>query len=636
MKYLATVLLALAATARAASTDNPSDAFYAAIRANDLSRLRAMLPRRASANVQDARGLTPLMYAAAAGSADAMKLLLDKGADPNVQNAFGSTALMWSVTDIKKVRLLIERGADVKAASKRGRTALLLAAMSDHSADIVRLLMAKGADAKAVDIWKLTTLAGATGGNDTGTVRLLADAGVDVNATATLEGDTTLRGGTPLLNAAANGNLEVVKLLLAKGADVNTSSGPAEVVKALLDAGADVNAREVRGMTPLMLAVATDRQNPEIIRLLLDKGADLETKSLLGETVLDWARKIGPPSTVEALRRAGALETAAPAVAVAVPAPVDLRPAVERGVALLEKSSAEFFVNGGCVSCHAQNMTDLAVGVARTKGMRVDEKAAAARRKAVQAFYEPAGPMFLERMDAPVVDILSFSLAGLAATGYAPDRMTDAMVANIASQQWHDGCWHSGGVARPPSQEGDIFRTALGIRVLKVYGPPGRGAEMKQRIERAKEWLLAATPATADDRNMQLLGLHWAGADSPVLQRLAREILTKQRPDGGWAQRSEIESDAYATGQSLFALAEAGGIAPRHAAYQKGVKYLLSTQRADGSWYVRSRSPKFQPYFEGGFPYGHDQWISSAATSWATMALTLALEATPAKLAAAD
>jgi squalene cyclase len=76
---------------------------------------------------------------------------------------------------------------------------------------------------------------------------------------------------------------------------------------------------------------------------------------------------------------------------------------------------------------------------------------------------------------------------------------------------------------------------------------------------------------------------------------------------------------------TLFALAEAGGMAPDHVAYKKGIAYLLSNQRPDGSWYVKSRAVKFQPYFDGGFPYEHDQWISSMATGWATAALTLAL-----------
>jgi hypothetical protein len=52
----------------------------------------------------------------------------------------------------------------------------------------------------------------------------------------------------------------------------------------------------------------------------------------------------------------------------------------------------------------------------------------------------------------------------------------------------------------------------------------------------------------------------------------------------------------------------------------------MDTQWEDGSWYVRSRAPKFQPYFQSGFPYDHDQWISSTATSWAVRALVPAVE----------
>src|SRR5260370_37039802 len=99
----------------------PSDNFYSAIRANDMTSLQALLKDGADANSKDDHGVTPLMNAAAAGSLDAMKLLLDKGADPKAANMFGSTALMWSATDIAKVRLLLGRGADVKAVSKQGR-----------------------------------------------------------------------------------------------------------------------------------------------------------------------------------------------------------------------------------------------------------------------------------------------------------------------------------------------------------------------------------------------------------------------------------------------------------------------------------------------------------------------------------
>jgi len=61
---------------------------------------------------------------------------------------------------------------------------------------------------------------------------------------------------------------------------------------------------------------------------------------------------------------------------------------------------------------------------------------------------------------------------------------------------------------------------------------------------------------TADDRNMQLLGLHWAGAEEQVLQKLSRDILDRQRADGGWAQRSELESAfPYGPDQSISAMA---------------------------------------------------------------------------------
>ena len=78
-----------------------------------------------------------------------------------------------------------------------------------------------------------------------------------------------------------------------------------ELVKALLDAGAGINVPDVRGMTPLMLAVANDRQNIDVIRLLIARGADVNAKSLAGETALDWAVKTGPKPAIDAIKAAG-------------------------------------------------------------------------------------------------------------------------------------------------------------------------------------------------------------------------------------------------------------------------------------------------------------------------------------------
>jgi hypothetical protein len=82
----------------------------------------------------------------------------------------------------------------------------------------------------------------------------------------------------------------------------------------------------------------------------------------------------------------------------------------------------------------------------------------------------------------------------------------------------------------------------------------------------------------------------------------------------------------YATGQALVALMESDAILSADAAFKNGSQFLLRTQLQDGSWYVKSRTFPFQPYFESDFPHGHDQWISAARTNWATMALAFGVQ----------
>ena len=123
---------------------------------------------------------------------------------------------------------------------------------------------------------------------------------------------------------------------------------------------------------------------------------------------------------------------------------------------------------------------------------------------------------------------------------------------------------------------------------------------------------------------MQLLGARWAGLNAAAIDRTAKRVRALQRADGGWAQTPYLKSDAYATATALYSLREAGA-GGSDTVYERGAAYLLATQAEDGSWYVASRAPKFQPYFESGFPYGHDQWISQWATGYASLALSYSL-----------
>jgi hypothetical protein len=195
------------------------------------------------------------------------------------------------------------------------------------------------------------------------------------------------------------------------------------------------------------------------------------------------------------------------------------------------------------------------------------------------------------------------------------------VIFNIAAQQRVNGGWSLGGVSRAPMEEGNIPRTARAARLLKLYAIPGRKAEFDERVGRARTWLVESKPGITDEHAMRLLGLVWTDAPKAEIAKEARALAALQHADGGWAPNSNLASDAFATGESLYALRESGALKASDPAYARGVQFLLGTQFADGSWYVRSRAPKFQPYFQSGFPFDHDQWISSTATGWAVAAL---------------
>jgi hypothetical protein len=203
------------------------------------------------------------------------------------------------------------------------------------------------------------------------------------------------------------------------------------------------------------------------------------------------------------------------------------------------------------------------------------------------------------------------------------DAYTDAVVRLIKATQSPEGHWSTNESRRPPMSAGEYQATALAIYALTKYAPAGDEEGTEAVLAKATAWLERAQPRTPQDRAFHTLALGWAAR--PVsAQAAARGLAALQRSDGGWSQLPGTASDAYATGQALYALTTAGNMPVTDVVYERGVDYLLRTQAADGSWHVKSRSIWLQPYFESGFPYGQDQFISTAGTAWAAMALTAA------------
>jgi ankyrin repeat protein len=623
--------------------DNPAELFQA-IRNNRLDVLKNNLSR-ANVETRDARGATLLMHAAAYGTIESMRMLLDAGADVNAANDFNATALLWCARDAAKARLLIEHGANVNIQSKQGRTPLMLAALRDGGSDIVALLLAKGADVKAKDNRGDTALGLAAETGDAAIMRLLLDKGADVNG-------RNRKGETPLIQAATSARPEAVRLLLQRGVDVNAATtwypsvkngqvallkltalhhaateGPLEMVRDLLDASAKVNAQDSRGFTPLTLAIAADHQDAGIIRLLIERGADVNSRATTGETPLDWAEKFGFPQAVDLLNKAGAKQ----GVAYHPPAPPKSAPlepakAMSDSIALLQKTSAEFFLQGGCVGCHHQPLIAQAQASAKMAGLTIQEDLAREQLAQLKSQWASSQEEFLQSINpGGGPNRLGENLLGLNASGYRADTITDSAVIDLAESQLTGGIFPSGEAGmRPPITEGTIGSTARAIRALQVYSIPGRAAEFTARIARAEKWLERAIPVSTDDFTMRLLGLHYAGASEAMVRESAQALLKRQAKDGGWSGNPYLQSDAYSTSKALYALHESG-VQATDRAYQRGVDYLLSTQYPDGSWYVRSRAIKLQPYFQSGFPYDHDQWISTAATAWAVMAIAPAV-----------
>jgi hypothetical protein len=293
---------------------------------------------------------------------------------------------------------------------------------------------------------------------------------------------------------------------------------------------------------------------------------------------------------------------------------------------LLQKSNAAYFVRGGCVGCHHQPIIARAVQAARTGGVAVDEAAAREMTLQLKAQWASSQEEFLQSLNpGGGQNRLGEMLLGLKAAGVAADRIIDAAVIDLLESQTADGYWLSSEEqARPPMNEGWMGATARAIRVATAYTIPARRAEFEARVQRAVAAIKNAKPSSLDDYAMRLLALQWGGAGEPDVRNASRDLVALQREDGGWSGNRYLGSDAFSTSTALYALHETG-TAASETVYRRGVSYLLSTQYPDGSWYVRSRSFKFQPYFESDFPFGHDQWISAAATAWAVMALAPAV-----------
>jgi ankyrin repeat protein len=259
-----------AALTRKADVNAPqvdgTTALHWAVEHDDLEMTDLLIRAGARVAARTREGVSPIQLAAINGSARMLDRLLKAGADPNSPlTPAGDTVLMMAARtgDTESVRVLLEAGANVNARETWGGTTPLMWAVTEGHADAARLLMSAGADVNARSHY----VAAANGRGFEGRTPV-------VNRTDTAAEEFASGWLTPLMLAAREGHLELARMLVSGGADVNAVAGDGKTALALaifngnydlasllVDSKADVNRADAQRFTPLFYAV--DRRNME-------------------------------------------------------------------------------------------------------------------------------------------------------------------------------------------------------------------------------------------------------------------------------------------------------------------------------------------------------------------------------------
>jgi hypothetical protein len=307
-----------------------------------------------------------------------------------------------------------------------------------------------------------------------------------------------------------------------------------------------------------------------------------------------------------------------------LPKPDAVHAAVEKALPLILKSTAEYPERRDCFSCHHQAVPVLALSTAKERGFVIPADAISDPvslteedlRGSIESYRKGNG-------QGGGVTRAAYAMLTLEVGGIQPDEVTDAVAEYLLKKDESRDHWR-GTSNRPPSEASEFTATYLALRALTAYGKEPQKDRISARVKMARQWLETSKPKDTEDRVFRLLAMKAASTPDESIRKASDDLVATRREDGGWSQLDGGKSDAYATGSALVALHLADRMATDSLEYRGGLRFLIADQREDGSWFVASRSKPFQPYFESGFPYGKDQFISMAATSWAVTALSLA------------
>lgn len=297
---------------------------------------------------------------------------------------------------------------------------------------------------------------------------------------------------------------------------------------------------------------------------------------------------------------------------------LDVRDTISRGLAFLAKDSIAWKQSKKCHECHHAPFTIWALNEAKRQGYAVDEDVLAEMTSWV------VGEDYLARvlMERPAQEEVVFNeVPLLLALGIEAGNTKDTqaglekLLTSLVKDQGKDGSWKRANEARPILSSPDTL-TMLALLSLTAPNAPDMGEAGTTARERGLQWLLASKP---DDELqptvLRLLLWHRLGRPDSEWKPLEQQLRRLQNEDGGWSQVKLAKSDAYATGQALYALAESG-VMKDDAAIKRAQSFLAKSQRQDGAWEMTSRA-----IMGNGKVATNFQPIIHAGSAWAVMGL---------------
>ncbi len=303
-----------------------------------------------------------------------------------------------------------------------------------------------------------------------------------------------------------------------------------------------------------------------------------------------------------------------------------VRAAISKALPRLEAGSIGSAEKRQCFTCHSQAVPVFAFVEAKRQGFTVDE---VNLKRQLQHTYDhlKRGLANYRQGKGQGGDVLTagYALWTLDEGGWPTDDVTEAVSHYLLETQSDLKHWRHRG-SRPPTSGSDFTATYVALRALNHFGTEDHQELIAERRKSVAEWLATTHPVETEDFVFRLSSLQYVDCESKEREEAAASLLTLQRDDGGWGQKADMDSDAYATGSAITALIHDGHIQQTNESIRKGIAYLLSTQLDDGTWRVTTRAKPVQEYFESDFPHGKDQFISVAATAWSTLALLHTLQ----------